>query len=564
MRFPEMKYVRPDMDAVEAEFRDLLQELSHAKDPETAIGTVNKLNQLRQKTSKMFVLVNIRNSIDSVDEFYKEEKSFSDKNQPRMQALETEYNKALITSSFRKELEEQFGTQVFRKAELTIKTFSPEIIDDLARENELYTEYSNITSTAKIQFRGETYNIPQMGKYLSSPDRDTRREANAAVWAFMAEHGSEIDAIFDEQVKVRTRIAKKLGYENFVQLGYDRMHRSDYTADMVANFRKQVKQFIAPLATSLRERQRQRIGVDTLYNFDEPFHFQSGNPLPKGDPDWMVAQATRMYDELSPETGEFFRFMVENELMDLVAKTGKRPGGYCTPIPGEKSMFIFSNFNGTVGDVVVLTHEAGHAFMMYEARENTVPEYGIPTFEAAEIHSHSMELLTWPWMDLFFEEDADKYRFVNLSGNIFMLPNLCVGDEFQHWVYENPNATTEERRAKWRGLEREYIPTRQYLDNPHLESGAAWHMTLHFFMRPFYYIDYALAITCAQQFWKKSLVEKESTWADYLHLCQLGGSKSFLELVADANLISPFEDGCMESIVEDIKAWFASIDDSKF
>lgn len=564
MKLSEMQYVRPDMNAVEIDFRELLRAFSGATSADQAVASVDKLNQLRQRTSKMFVLVNIRNSVDTADSFYKEEKRFSDKNQPRMATLTNAYYKALTTSPYRSQLEERFGKQFLNKAELTIKTFTPEIVDQLARENELYTEYSDITSTAQIEFRGETLNIPQMGKHLSSPNRDTRREASFAVSSFMAEHGDKVDEIYAEQVQIRTAIAKQLGYENFVQLGYDRMQRSDYTAEMVAKFRAKVKQYIVPLAASLRERQRQRIGVETLYNFDEPFHFPSGNPLPKGDPDWMVAQAKQMYEALSPETGEFFNFMVDNELMDLVAKKGKRPGGYCTPIPSEKSTFIFSNFNGTAGDVVVLTHEAGHAFMAYEARENTVPENGMPTFEAAEIHSHSMELLTWPWMDLFFQEDADKYRFVNLSGNIFMLPNLCLGDEFQQWVYENPDVTTAERRDKWSSLEKEYLPTRIYLDNPHLESGAAWHQILHFFMRPFYYIDYALAITCAQQFWKKSLTDKEATWADYLHLCQVGGSKSFLELVKEGSLTSPFEDGCMESIVGDINDWFANVDDSKF
>lgn len=563
MKFENMQYVRPDLDALETQFRETLLKFQGADTLETAVEMVNQLNHLRQQTSQMFVLVNIRNSIDSTDEFYKEEKSFSDKNQPRTEALVAEYHKSLVESSFREALEERFGKQLFNIAELNVKTFSPDIVEELGRENELYTKYSNITSSAQIEFRGETYNLSQLGKFLSSSDRETRQSASAAVWAFFADHGDEIDNIYDEQVQVRTRIARKLGYENFVQLGYDRMHRSDYTADMVANFRSQVKKYIVPLVAELRERQRQRIGVETLYNFDEPFHFPSGNPTPKGDADWMVGQAKRMYEELSPETGVFFNEMIDNHLMDLVAKKGKRPGGYCTNIPVVKSQFIFSNFNGTAGDAVVLTHEAGHAFMSHEGRENTVPEYEFPTFEAAEIHSHSMELLTWPWMDLIFGEDADKYRFFNLSGNIFMLPSTCLGDEFQHWVYEHPDATPADRRATWHRLEKEYMPTRTYLDNPHLESGGGWHLTLHFFMRPFYYIDYGLAVACAQQFWKKSLEDREVTWANYLNLCQQGGSKSFLDLVGEAKLISPFDNECLKSIVGDIKDWFAQVDDSK-
>lgn len=557
--FQDMQYTRPNLDDVEAKARELVAQIRTTNDVSSALQAVNELNALRQQTATQFTLSHIRNSIDSLDPFYKDEKQFSDKNQPRMQAITSDYYRALLDAPVRAELEQELGTLLFRKAELAIKTFSPDIVEELGRENELYTTYSDITSTAQIEFHGETYNLSQMGKFMSSADRDTRKEASKAVSTYMAQYGDRIDNIYDEQVKVRTQIAKKLGYENFVQLAYDRLGRTDYTADMVANFRAQVKRYIVPLTTKLREEQRKRIGVDTLYHFDEPFHFATGNPIPKGTPEELVQKASSMYNELSPETGVFFQFMMDHNLLDLVAKKGKRPGGYCTSIETEHAPFIFSNFNGTLGDVIVLTHEAGHAFMFYQVRNNTVPEYQLPTLEAAEIHSHSMELLTWPWMDSFFEDEADKYRFVNLSGNIFLLASCCLGDEFQHWVYENPDATPAQRRAKWRSLEREYLPYRTYLDDDYLESGTTWHRVLHFFMRPFYYIDYALAVTCAQQFWTKSLANKDETWADYLHLCQLGGSQSFLQLVKEAKLQSPFEDGCMQMIIGDIENWFASV-----
>lgn len=557
-KFHEMVYTRPDMDAVEAQANDLITSIRTARDITLVLDSMRTLNNLRQQTSTQFSLSHIRNSIDTQDSFYKEEKQFSDKNQPRMQAITSSYYRALLESPFRPQLEDEFGCLLFRKAELAIKTFSPDIVEDLALENELYTTYSDITSTAQIGFRGNTYNLSQMGKFTSNSDRATRREASAAISAYMAQYGERIDNIYDQQIQLRTRIAKKLGYENFIQLAYDRLGRTDYTADMVANFRTQVKQHIVPLAAKLREQQRQRIGVDVLYSFDEPFHFATGNPIPQGTPEEMVQQATKMYDELSVETSVFFRFMVEYDLMDLVAKAGKRPGGYCTSIASEHAPYIFSNFNGTSGDVIVLTHEAGHAFMFYEMRNNTVPEYQMPTLEAAEIHSHSMELLTWPWMNLFFGDTTEKYQFVNLSGNVFLLASCCLGDEFQHWVYENPNATPAMRRAKWRSLEEEYIPTRTYFEDPYLESGASWHRVLHFFMRPFYYIDYALAVTCAQQFWTKSLADKKAAWDDYLQLCRLGGSKSFLELVKEAKLNSPFESGAVQAIIEDIENWFAT------
>jgi len=330
---------------------------------------------------------------------------------------------------------------------------------------------------------------------------------------------------------------------------------------MVANFRGQVLDHIVPVATKLKERQKNRIAIDQLLYYDENLAFLSGNATPKGDPDWIVAGGAKMYEELSPETDAFFRFMQDNELMDLVAKKGKQGGGYCTYISEHKAPYIFSNFNGTSGDIDVLTHEAGHAFQVYESRGYAVPEYAFPTYEACEIHSMSMEFLTWPWMELFFKEDADKYRFHHLASSLIFIPYGVTVDEFQHYVYENPDATPAERKQAWREIEKKYLPHRDYGDNAYLEAGGFWHKQAHIFNSPLYYIDYTLAQLCAFQFWKKSREDSTAAWNDYLSLCRLGGSLSFTELAKSAGLDSPFEDGCVSSVIGSIEAWLNSVDD---
>ena len=304
----------------------------------------------------------------------------------------------------------------------TLKTFSPEVISDMQEENKLYSEYTKLVASAKIPFEGEERNLSQLTPFMTSKDREMRKKANNAKYAFFAENEEKFDEIYDKLVKVRTRIAKKLGYENFVELGYARMNRSDYDAKMVANFRKQVLDYIVPVATELRERQRVRLGLDSLKYYDETLSFKSGNAKPKGDSNWILNNAKKMYSELSPETKEYFEFMTENELMDLVSKKGKAGGGYCTYISKYNAPFIFSNFNGTSGDINVLTHEAGHAFQAYMSRNFEIPEYNFATSEACEIHSMSMEFFTWPWMQLFFFDDADKYKFTHLSEALLFIP----------------------------------------------------------------------------------------------------------------------------------------------
>ncbi|WP_040289581.1 M3 family oligoendopeptidase [Alicyclobacillus hesperidum] len=562
MKFSEMTYERPNMGDISSQMKERIAALSRAETADEQLEQIAAINNLRNHFMSMAELASIRNSIDTRDEFYKAEKEYFDTVSPEMEAIETEFREALLASPFRAELEKHLGAQLFKLAEVQKRSFGNAIVADMQETNRLVTEYNALVASAKIPFEGKNLTLSQIGRYLNAPDRHVRRSANEARYAFFAKHEEDFDRLYDEMVKLRTRMARQLGYDNYVQMGYDRMNRTDYGPAETRRFRDQIKRHIVPLAESLRERQRQRLGLDKLQYYDLALHFPTGNPEPKGDPSWIVENGRRMYRELSPETDAFFKFMVDNELLDLQSRDGKRVGGYCTIIPSAKAPFIFANFNGTAHDVTVLTHEAGHAFQAFESRNLPCPEYYFPTSEAAEIHSMSMEFFTWDWMNLFFEEDTEKFKFYHLSTSVLMIPYFAVVDEFQHFVYENPTAPPQERKAYWRELERTYFPSRTYEENEYLERGGYWHQQLHIFNYPFYYIDYGLAQVCALQFWTKIQSNKEQAWKDYLHLCQLGGSRSFVELVQAANLRSPFDENCIESMIGDIANWLDSVDDN--
>ena len=261
-----------------------------------------------------------------------------------------------------------------------------------------------------------------------------------------------------------------------------------------------------------------------------------------------------MYHELSKETGEFFDFMVEHELFDLETKPNKHLGGYCTFLSSYSAPFIFSNFNGTSADVDVLTHEAGHAFESYVAsRHLPLKEMTFSSSEINEIHSMTMEHFTYPWMDLFFEDKADKYRFSHLCSSLYVIPYLVSVDEFQHRVFENPTMDAKQRRAVWHEIEQTYMPWRDYDGNEFLGEGGFWMQKQHIFLYPFYYVDYALAQTCAYQFFIKGLKDKEGAWKSYYKLCQLGGSKGYFDLLKEANLKNPFKEDTVKEIVEAIE-----------
>ncbi|MEW4326231.1 M3 family oligoendopeptidase [Rossellomorea marisflavi] len=560
-KFEEYTYDRPELDEIKERFYEALNQLKKGESMSQQVEAIEKINRIRMEVDTMENLVYIRHSIDTNDRFYKAEQDYMDDLAPEMHGLVTEFYQVLLESPYRKELEEKWGNQLFSLAESEIRTFSPEIIPLLQKENKLSSEYTKLMASAKIPFEGEERTLAQMGPFSQSPNRETRKQAATATTSFFEENRSELDRIFDDLVKVRHEIAVTLGFDNFVELGYHRMTRTDYTPEMVEIFRRQVEEFIVPLCVELKDRQADRVGLQHLTFYDEGFKFSSGNANPKGDPQWIIANGKRMYEELSTETAEFISFMLDRNLLDLEAKMGKAGGGYCTYIAEYESPFIFSNFNGTSADIDVLTHEAGHAFQVYKSRGYDIPEYHWATYEASEIHSMSMEFFTWPWMEYFFMEDTEKYKFTHLSEALMFLPYGVAVDEFQHFVYENPDASPDERKQMWRSLERKYLPHRDYDGFGYLEEGGFWQRQSHIYNSPFYYIDYTLAQICAFQFFKKMNEDRESAWASYLDHCKLGGSKSFLELLDAVQLDSPFVEGTVEKVIDPIRKWLNEVDD---
>ena len=562
MKFNDFKYERPDLETVIKEAQALIDTIGAGKTFETEKDAVFNMFKLQDRVGTMATLVSIRHSIDTKDNFYEKENEFFDENMPNLQQYEHAFMQKLLASEYRPRLEQELGKLMFIRAELAQKTFSPAIINELQQENKLSTEYGKLIASAQIEFKDGTYNLSQMAPFLQDKDRETRHQAQLAVSKFFADNEAKFDHIYDDLVKLRDTIAKKLGYENFIQLGYDRFGRTDYDAADVRRYRDQIYQDIVPLVVELTDRKAKRLGIENPKSYDLALSFLSGNPNPKGDRAWQVERAKKMYEEMSPETAEFFNFMLDNDLMDLDSKTGKQGGGYCTFLPEYRAPFIFANFNGTAHDVDVLTHEAGHAFQVYQSRD-LLPDYRWPTMEAAEIHSMSMEFLAWPWIHEFFMEDTDKYKFSHLAGAVSFLPYGVLVDEFQHHIYEKPTMTPDERKALWRQLEKKYLPFKDYGDDAFLEKGTFWFRQGHIFGAPFYYIDYTLAQICAFQYWIMHQADNKQALDSYLHLCRLGGSKSFVELIETIKLKNPFKPGTVKEIVKPIRAYLDAIDDSK-
>lgn len=551
MKFSQFPYVRPNVETLRNQFEQSLTSLKEAENVPGAIEAIKEINSLRNSFHTAMSIAYIRYCMNTRDEFYAQERSFYDSVLPHVEALQVRFYEALLGSRFKEDLVKVFGEQLFRIAEMTLKTFKPEILQDLEQENKLSTSYASLVSSAQIDFDGRKLTLSQLRAYELSPDRNTRKRASEARYQFFAQHQKELDELYDQLVKVRHEIARKLGFRSFVPVAYLRMKRSDYTPQDVERLRKAVQTKVVPLIQKLREKQRTMLAVDRLKYYDRPILLKEGNPRPKGDRKELVEAARTMYEQMSNETGEFFNFMLENELMDLDSREGKYPGGFCDFIPDHRSPFIFANFNGTSHDVEVLTHEAGHAFQVYRSRNFEVPEYYWPTAEACEIHSMGMEFLAWPWLELFYRDESERAKLVHAWSALNFIAYGVSIDEFQHVVYERPELSAEERRKIWRQIERKYMPEIDYDGNAYLENGGFWQQQMHVYESPFYYIDYVIAQFCAIQFLQKSLEDRNKALQSYIKLCDLGGSLSFQSLLKTAGLGSPFE----ERVVESTATW---------
>lgn len=562
MKFNEYTYERPEYDLYKKDFMHLVDQLKQAESSEDVTSAIDEISALTASLDSMATLASIRYSINTKDDFYEQEDTYWNEYGPLYQELSTVYYQAIMDSPFLDDVKKEYPRTFIQNMQFELDSFDSSVIELMQKENQLSSDYQKLIASAEIDFDGKKLTLSQFGPYLQSTDRSMRKEASDAQLSFFEKNEEKLDTLYDELVQVRDQIAKKLGYKDFVELGYVRMKRFDYDRSMVEVYRKQVLDYVVPVTKKLSKRQADRIGIEKMKHYDVALQFLDGNPTPQGDPDYIIENGRKMYHELSEETADFIDFLFDKELVDLLSKEGKASGGYCTYIPDYQSPFIFANFNGTSGDIDVLTHEAGHAFQVYQSRWIKQPEIVFPTFETCEIHSMSMEFFTYPWMELFFKEQTEKYKFNHLSGAIRFLPYGVLVDHFQHEVYENPQWSPAERKASWRRLEKQYLPERDYSESDFLDKGTYWFRQGHIFASPFYYIDYTLAQVCALQFWKRTIVDQDDTaWADYMTICEAGGTKSFLETVEAANLRSPFEEGSLERVVQTIDEALDAVDD---
>ncbi len=545
--FQDIDAPAPDFARLQADYDELTRALEAAQDARAALKVLERWEHVRRGFTTWSNLTELRFQQDTKNADARAASDLLNELRPKINGLEVALKRKFLAHPLREELEREAGQYLFTRWELDVTAFDPAIELQTVREAQLGDEYVKLLAEAEFEFNGEQLNLSTIAKYSEHPDRELRRGAMEAKWAFIGSNAGELDRLFDELVSLRDDMAHVLEFHSFTELGYRRMLRSDYGVAQVANYRDEIAREIVPLAQRIRDRQAQELGVDTLMFWDETM-FSGEPPRPPQAYDEMIARSRSAFRGVNEGIGSFVDLMIDGNLVDLRSRDAKANGGFCTSFPSYGMPFVFANFNGTTHDVNVLLHEMGHAFQCYSSRQKPVSEYLWPTYEACEVHSMSMEFLAWPQLEKFFGSDAQRYREQHLQSTIVMLPYVAAVDQFQHYVYDNPKATPAQRNAMWKQLEATYLPWRRYGGIAHLEAGGLWQVQRHIYMFPFYYIDYGLAMCCALQFWSWSLDDYDAALKSYISLCERGGILPFQALVTGAGLKSPFEPGVLREV----------------
>ncbi|WP_160691958.1 M3 family oligoendopeptidase [Clostridium sp. C2-6-12] len=552
-KLSKLPYERIKIEDFEKEALEIIKEFNEAKDGEEQFLVHKKYYNLMIKVRTAIILAGMRHDGDVSNKFYEEEQDYYDEIAPKIESFTVKYQKLFLNSKYRSFFEKKIGEVPFKDIEIKLKAFDDVLIPLKQEENALASRYNKLIAQINVEFRGEKLSLSLLGKYLKSKDRATRIEAAKARSEKLITVKNELDEIYDKLVANRNEQVKAMKYDNFVELGYYNMQRNSYDKNDVANFRNQVKKFFVPFASKMHEERRKRLGIEKLDYIDEGVYFLDGNPIPIGDADDIFAAGKKMYGELSSETKEFFDFMLEHELFDVLGRPNKKAGGYMDMLMLYKAPIIFANFNGTSGDVDVMTHECGHAFQGYLTRNDEILEHNNITMETAEVHSMSMEFFTGKWMELFFGDRAEDYRKMQLEDAIAFIPYGCMVDEFQEIIYTKPELTPSERRDVWRQLEKEYKPHLAFNDDEFYGEGRTWQMQQHVYNSPFYYIDYCLAQTCALQFKTRMDEDYKDAWEKYITFSLESAKDYFPNMLHKIGFKSPFEDGFIKEIVDKIK-----------
>ena len=557
MKISEIPYSRYDIENVKNAYKTAIKNIKNAACADDVAAARNELVKTLTELKTAESIAFIRWSLNTADEFYISEKKYYEDNYPSVFSISKEYSETLLNCPFRNDLEKIFPPTLFPLYEQSLISENPEISDLCVKESAKSMEYSDFMSSLCVDFNGENIPFTILKKYMQSSDRSERKNAFAALGIKMSENREFLENNYLSLLKIRTEMGEKLGYDNYLGLGYARMDRIAYGVEEVEKLRKNIVEFVVPAVKEMREVVAKDLGITDLKLYDYSAVFNGDDVKPEKEGEDLLKCGLDLYSAMSGETGEFFDFMLKNEAIDFKSRKNKWGGGYQEDIPLYNQPFILANFNGTTDDIDVLTHEAGHAFASYEmSKAGADKEIGLPFMDTAETHSMTMEFLCYKYIDKVVGKDAARYKYKHF---IDAFSFLCYGsavDEFQTRVYKEKPANGKDLNGIWLETEKKYRPFLSTAGMPYFEEGTRWQYQMHIYESPLYYIDYVFAQITALNFLFLSEKDYDAAFEKYNSFISLGANVDYLTALKTVGMPSPLDESAIKTLAHNAIGYF--------
>ena len=565
-----MTFIPEDFDAsswenIEPYVNDLIQRnLSCSSCLEKLISDSSNLAEHISETG---ALLYIGMTCDTENETKKNDfLNFVENVRPKLSKFSDKLNRRIAEHPSVGDLPDRYDLMI-RGIKSDIDIFREENIPLGVEQTKLVTKAQGITGGMTVEFEGEERTFPEMKGFLESNNRSVREKAWKSMVSRWMNDSEELSEIFDELIKIRHEIAKNAGFDSYTNYMFKAMHRFDYTVEDCLTFHNSIEKVCMPIVREINEKRRSSFNLEILSPWDVNEKSGSGpdiegkNPLrPFDNVDEMVQKLSELFHKMSRDLGNKFDKLVEMDTLDLETRKGKAPGGYQYYLEKSRVPFIFMNAAGLQGDLETMIHESGHAFhSLYCGHLDLIDERNYP-IEFAEVASMSMELLTQDEWQIFYDNDDEVNRAIlsHLEGVVFLLPWIATIDAFQHWIYANPNHTSEERTEYWLSLRDRFGSKMDWKDNEDFRE-LSWQQQGHLFGVPFYYIEYGIAQLGALQLWQTHRKSPEKALKDYENAMKLGNTKILPELFAAAELKLGFDEKHVDSLINEVKTAMAEV-----
>ncbi|QNL22783.1 M3 family oligoendopeptidase [Hyphobacterium sp. CCMP332] len=545
-----------DWDSIKSYFEDLKNRDFKSKDD--FLQWLKDLNELEAALQEDLGRSYIKMTCYTNNKEYRDRFNFLiTEIEPRVSPVINDLNKKIVESPFLNDIDIQGFEVMIRGLKTQIELFREENVSLFSKIQGLQSKYGEITGALFIEHEGQELTLPQASNYLMSNDRKVREDVFYKISEARASVEKELDDLFNEMLPIRQQIAENAGFKNFRDYIFKAKGRFDYSAADCKTFHNSVKKEVVPLLDELAKNRKERLAIDQLRPWDlkvDKFGKDALKPFDSSED--LIEKSITLFNKIDPFFGSCLSTMKKIGHLDLESRKNKAPGGYNYPLDEIGVPFIFMNATSTFRDMITLMHEGGHAIHSFLVRDYDFLSFKHPTAEVAELASMSMELLTMDHWNIFFssEEEFLRAKEEHLEQIIETLPWVAVIDKFQHWIYENPKHSIEERRQKWLEIFDEFHS--ELIDYSGLDAykRMIWQKQLHIFEVPFYYIEYAIAQLGAIGIWLNYRKNKDEGLNKYKRGLALGYTKTIPEIYSETGINFNFTDEHISGLIKSIQS----------